>query len=114
RASQKLRSPRPLGMQRPVLSKPWPSRRKLETLMTFEERQRNRISFRTAARIIGMQMVAAVVTRQQLCGVARVPQNGIEIDHPIEFTALENPLVDLPTHAFLFRSVEGDGRARRS
>ena len=40
--------------------------------MAVEHRQGNRICLGAGARIVGMQMVSAVVTREQLRGVARI------------------------------------------
>jgi len=42
-------------------------------LVALEQRQRNRISLGAAARVVGMQVVPAVETREQLCRVTRVP-----------------------------------------
>jgi hypothetical protein len=57
-----------------------------------------------------MKMVSAVVTREQLRGVARVTQNRIEIDDAVESTAAEDPSVDLLSHALFFASVESVSR----
>jgi len=62
--------------------------------MAFEHSHGNRICLGAGARIGGMQMVSAVVYREQLRGVARVTQNRIEIDDAVEFTAAEDPSVD--------------------
>ena len=57
-----------------------------------------------------MQVVSAVVTREQLRGVARVPQNQVEIDHSIEFGAAQDPVVNLLTCGFPFGSIKSDCR----
>src|SRR6476660_7117054 len=60
-----------------------------------------------------MQVVSAVVTREQLRGAARVQQNRVEIDRAVEFTAAKDPGVDLLAHAFFLGSVKSDRRRRR-
>src|SRR5205814_9783978 len=81
--------------------------------MALEQCKRNRISFRTAACIIRMQMVSTVVIREQLRRVTRIAYNRIEIHHAIEFSAAQNPGVDLLPHPFFLRSVESDRRPWR-
>src|SRR4029077_21287587 len=81
--------------------------------MALEQCDRNRISLRTTACIIGMQMVSTVVIREQLRRVIRIAYNRIEIHHAIEFLAAENPGVDLLSHPFFLRSIESDRRPRR-
>jgi len=49
--------------------------------MTFEQREGDRTPLGDATRIVGMQVVSAVVSREQSRGVARVPQDLVEIDH---------------------------------
>src|SRR5436305_9363843 len=82
-------------------------------LVACEQCERNRISFRTAACIIRMQMVSTVVIREQLRRVTRIAYNRIEIHNTVEFFAAENPDVDLLSHPFFLRSVESDWRPRR-
>src|SRR5205085_649221 len=59
---------------------------------------------------IGMQMVSAVVSREQLRGVARVSHNLVEINHCIEFSAVADPSVHLLPHLFFLRSGKADQR----
>src|SRR5215468_5825282 len=68
--------------------------------MALEQREGNGIPLGNATRIIGMQVVSAVVFRKQLRGMAWVTQDHIEIDHTIEFTTAANPVVNLLTHGF--------------
>lgn len=51
-------------------------------------------------------MVAAVVSGQNLCRVARVAYGLVEIDYSIEFAAAANPSVDLLADSFLLRTVK--------
>ena len=53
-----------------------------------------------------MQMIPAVVSGQQLCGVARVVHPFVEIDHAIEFTAAADPGVDFLTDFFFLGRVK--------
>src|SRR5262250_2560318 len=84
------------------------SSEKLASFFECEDSTRDRIPFRAAACIVGMQMVSAVVARQQLLWVAWVSQNSVKVHHAIEFAAAENPLVDLLAHTFFLGSVESD------
>jgi hypothetical protein len=65
--------------------------------MALEQRKGNGIPLGNATRIIGMQVVPAIVCRKQLRGMAWVTQDRIEIDHTIEFTTAANPVVSLLT-----------------
>jgi hypothetical protein len=51
--------------------------------------------------IIRVQMVSAVVKREESRRVTRIPHNRVEIDHGIEFGAAQHPLTDLLTNHFL-------------
>jgi hypothetical protein len=53
-----------------------------------------------------MQVVSAVVFRKQLRGLAWVTQDGIEVDHTIEFTTTANPVVDLLPYGFPLGSIK--------
>ena len=77
-------------------------------LVGFEQCQGNRISLGEAPCIIGMQMVSTVVTWKQLRRVARVPQDRVEIDYRIEFTAAEDPLVNPLPLGFPLGSIKSD------
>ena len=68
--------------------------------MALEQRKGNGIPLGNASRIIGMQVVTAVVCRRQLRWMAWVTQDRIEIDHTIEFTTAANPVVNLLTYGF--------------
>src|SRR5438309_12035854 len=57
-----------------------------------------------------MQVISAVVTRQDLRGVAWVAHDGIEIKNSIKCLPGANPGVDFLTHGFFFRSVKGERR----
>src|SRR5437868_8132208 len=57
-----------------------------------------------------MQMVSAVVSREQLRGVARVSHNLVEINHCIEFSAVADPSVHLLPHLFFLGSGKADQR----
>jgi hypothetical protein len=81
-------------------------------LSAFEQSKGKCIPLGEAACVVGMQMVSAVVTREQLRWVARVAQDLVEIDHTIEFTAGANPIVDLLAHPFLLRREKSDRRVR--
>ena len=86
--------------------------RRSQNLTILEERKGNRISLRAAARIVRVQMVSAIVARQQLLWMAGVPQNSVKIHHVIEFAAIEDPLVDFLPDAFFFDIEESDRRRR--
>ena len=62
-------------------------------------------------------MVSTVINRGQSRWVARVPQNLVEIEDIIEFTAAAYPVVDLLTHDlthdFFLGTIKGD-RVRSS
>ena len=68
--------------------------------MALEQHKGKGIPFGNATRIIGMQVVSAVVCRKQLRGMALVTQDRIEIDHTIEFTTPTNPIVNLLAYGF--------------
>lgn len=80
--------------------------------MIFKQGKRNRISLRGASCIVRVQMIAAVISREQLSRVARVAQDLVEIDHRIKFAAATYPVVNLLAYCFSLGSVEGHGRPR--
>src|SRR5215472_4443009 len=51
-------------------------------------------------------MIPAIVSRQQLCGMAGITHRRIEVNHTIELTLATNPVVDFLTHLFLFGRVK--------
>src|SRR4029077_2328751 len=69
-------------------------------------RKGNGIALGNTTRIIGMQVVSAVVCRKQLRGMAWVTQDRIEVDHTIEFTIAANPVVNLLTYGFPLGSIK--------
>ena len=71
------------------------------------QRKGNRIPRGDVTCIVGMQMVSAVVNREQSRWVARVLQNHVEIEDIIEFTAAAYPVVDLLTHDFFLGTLKG-------
>src|SRR6266481_1985926 len=74
--------------------------------MALEQRNGNGIALSNATRIIGMQVVSAVICMKQLRRMAWVTQDRIEIDHTIEFTTAANPVVNLLTHGFPLGSIK--------
>src|ERR1700681_1263907 len=76
-------------------------------LLAVEQRQGNHVRLGDIARIVDMQMVAAVVVGAQLGRVVWVPQRCVEIDDGVECAATAYPGVDLLTNGFSLRSVEG-------
>src|ERR1700730_8753657 len=82
--------------------------RRVLGLMASQQRKGNRIPRGDVTCIIGMQMVSAVVNREQSRGVARVPQNHVEIENIIEFSAAAYPVVDLLPHDFFLGTIKGD------
>ena len=76
--------------------------------MAFEQRKRNRIPLGNVSCIVDVQMISAVVSRQQLRGVAWVAHDFVEIDHSVEFAAAADPGVDLLTNLFILGSVKAD------
>src|SRR5580693_2783010 len=77
---------------------------------SVKQRKRNRIPRRRVTRVVGMQMISAVVFWKQTLGTLRVSQNLVEIDHPIEFSAFPYPRVELLAHTLLLGSIKADHR----
>src|SRR5215470_14604127 len=80
----------------------------------FEQREVKCVSLRDGAGVVGMDVVAAVVSRKELSRAARVPEEFVEIDDSVEFAATENPVVDLLAHGLLLGCIESDRFRRRS
>src|SRR5260370_13872115 len=55
-----------------------------------------------------MQMIVGIVTREQPRGMARVPQNLVEIDHSIKLSAGADTGVDLLTHHFFLGGIKAE------
>src|SRR5262245_42922931 len=90
-----------------LLGRPIPCAQAACNFSSFcEQRKGNGIPLRNTTRIVGMQMVSTVVCRKQLCGMAWVTQDRIEINRPIEFTAAANPVVNLLTYGFPLGSIK--------
>src|SRR5947208_191263 len=60
----------------------------------LEQRQIDRAAHRLIPRIVWMQVIAAVILRQELRGLLRIPGRGVEIDHAVERLARPDPGID--------------------
>lgn len=60
-------------------------------VLGFEQSPGNHVRLGDIACVIHMQMIAADESRQYLCGVARVADGLVEVDHAIEIAWTANP-----------------------
>jgi len=87
---------------------------RIQSVLTYvKQRKRNRIPLGDVSCVIDVQMIPAVVSGQQLCGVARVVHRFVEIDHAIEFTAAADPSIDFLTDFFPSRECKSGRRKDR-
>ena len=73
------------------------------TASVREQRERDRVPHCPVARWIGMQMIAAVIGRQQAIRLAGIPHHLVKIDHRIEVTWRANPRIDRLSIRFVRR-----------
>src|SRR5215475_3136716 len=75
-------------------------------LVRDEENEGKGVGFDGAAGVVGMEVVAAVVSGEELRGTGRVAQNFVQIDDGIEFAATKNPGIDPLARGFAPCCVE--------
>src|SRR6266700_6069998 len=78
----------------------------LSRLATLEQGQGDGVGLGDVAGVVYVQVVAAVVSGQDLCGTVRVADGFVKIDYAIEFAAGADPSVDVLADLLVLGTVE--------
>lgn len=71
-----------------------------------KQRKRNDVPLGNRSRVVRVQVVPAVVPRQQSRGAGGIPYRSVEIDDSIEFTAAAHPRVDRLPGLLIIRTIK--------